>query len=296
MFGRHSYNVAPDIIDAGQGGGSGNIVNNSLPLGVVVPFAGIVGFNGGSGVPEKWELCDGRQLRTDTYADLFNMVGFTYGIAPSTQVQTGIGNYSYNSNTLTFSLSSPNVFMQVGGVVRPAGFTTISGEDLNGTYVLITATPNIGAVGVATGTFIQPVAGVGNGNLFGSGFSMNRASFSTPNLVSRFPLGASTTTTPSNASTGGSATTTLTITNLPPHSHTLWRGGAQANQGSTNADWIGSPNVDTGLATGGNIYRATDTPATGTRVQQVGQDGTGQTAFSTLNPYLALNYIIHAKL
>ena len=265
-----------------------------MPIGSVIPFAGVVGSNGSFGVPTNWLLCDGREVRNDTYADLYNVIGFTYGVAPAVSVLSGIGAYSYTANTLTFNITTANTFVKVGTYVRPADFTTTTGADINGTYVLITSAPAIGGTGTGVGTFANPISGTGSGNATGS-HSVNRASITTPNMVSKFPLGASTTTSPSNASTGGSATTTLTITNLPPHSHTLWRGGVQATISSVNPDNMGVPNVDTGLAGGGNIYRATDTPTSGSRVQQVGQDGTGQTAFSTLNPYLALNYIIHAK-
>jgi len=296
MFANFSYNVAPNADDngGGGGGGGGDGGDSNLPLGVVVPFAGIVTANGASGVPPDWELCDGRQLRLDIYRDLYNIIGFTYGVAPSTQYQADITTYSYTGNTLTFTLTSANLFIEVGGYISPYQFVATTGENISGTYVLITSAPAIGATGTATGTFVQPVGGTGSGNASGT-YLVARASLQTPNLVSRFPLGASTNGAPSNSSTGGSATTTLTITNLPPHSHTLWQGGAQASQGSVNVARLGDPNVDSGLATGGNIYRATDTPTSGSRVQQVGQDGTGQTAFSTLNPYIALNYIIHAK-
>ena len=299
MFANFSYNVAPNADDngCGGGGGGGGGNNNSLPLGVVVPYAGVIAGAAPYLLPADWLLCDGAEYRNDTiYEGLYNLIGFTFGVAPNDTVQTGIGVYSYGgtANTITFNTTTANLFMKAGTIVRPSNFVLTTGENINGAYILVSSAPAIGATGTTTGTFVQPITGTGSGNATGS-HSVNRASFATPNLVNKFPLGASYGGSPVPTSTGGSATTTLTITNLPPHSHTLWRGGAQASQGSINSDSIGTPNVDTGLAAGGNIYRATDTPTSGSRVQQVGQDGTGQTAFSTLNPYLALYYIIHAK-
>jgi microcystin-dependent protein len=296
MFAHRSYNVAPDIIDAGQGGG-GNITNLAMPIGSVIPFAG-------STIPNKWLLCNGTEYNQAIADDLFDVIGYSYGVNPSaTSIVQGSGGaiYGYDIATNTINFAGTNVvntFIKVGTYIKLSGATATTGVNINGTIVLIT-TSNVAINGTGvggvqySGTFVNPLgSGVGGGS--GMITTLNRFSVPVPDLRLASPIGAQTGTINLGTS-GGSATTTLTITNLPPHSHTLWRGGAQANQGSTNADWIGSPNVDTGLAGGGNIYRATDTPATGTRVQQVGQDGTGQTAFSTRNPYVALNYIIHAK-
>jgi microcystin-dependent protein len=298
MFANFSYNVAPNADDnGGGGGGGGNITNNALPLGVVVPYAGVISGSAPYLLPADWLLCDGAEYRNDTiYEGLYNLIGFTFGVAPNDTVQTGIGAYSYGgtANTITFTATTANLFMKAGTIVRPSGFTLTTGEDINGTYVLVSSAPAIGGTGTVTGTFVQPITGTGSGNASGT-YNVNRASFATPNMVSKFPLGASYGGSPVPTSTGGSATQTLTITNLPPHSHTLWVGGADASQGSVNTQKLGFPNVDTGAATGGTIYAATNTPTSGSRTQQVGQDGTGQTSFSTLNPYLALYYIIHAK-
>ena len=91
--------------------------------------------------------------------------------------------------------------------------------------------------------------------------------------------------------TGGNDSVLLQTSNLAPHSHTVWRGGVKASIVSTG-DFIGTPNVDTGFATGGVIYGATDTPTSGSRTQVVGQGGEGQAAVNVINSYLALNFII----
>lgn len=295
MFAHRSYNVAPDIIDAGQGGGGGNITNLAMPIGSVIPFAG-------STIPNKWLLCNGAEYNQATADDLFDVIGYSYGVNPSsTSMIQGSGGaiYSYNTALNTINIVGTNIvntFIKVGTYIKLSGATATTGGNINGTIVLIT-TSNVAINGTGTtgiqysGTFVQPIGGNDGGGMI---TTFNRFSVPVPDLRLASPIGAQAGTINLGTS-GGSATTTLTITNLPPHSHTLWRAGATANQGSTNADFIGTPNVDTGLAGGGNIYRAIDTPTSGSRVQQVGQDGTGQTAFSTRNPYVALNYIIHAK-
>jgi hypothetical protein len=181
-----TYNVAPNPND---------VTGNGLPTGAITMWAAAT-------APSGWLLCDGTAVSRLTYANLFSIIGTTWG--------TGNG-------TTTFNV--PNT---AGKTVR----------GVNGTYTL--------------------------------------------------------------AGTGGAESVTLTTANLAPHSHTLWRGGAQANQGSTNSDAIGTPNVDTGLATGGVLYQATNTPGSGSRTQVVGQDGTGQTAVGIVNTYVGINHIIKA--
>jgi microcystin-dependent protein len=219
-------------------------------------------------------------------------IGYNYGVSPSSFQQL-TGEYFVNTTTeIGFAVgSSPNAFITVGSYVKLSGYTATVGPDVNGVIVLITAAPTIGMVNSNyVGTPTVPLPTTGNG----SAGTMTRFSIPLPDLRLASPIGFQAGTIAYGTS-GGSATTTLTITNLPPHSHTLWQGGASASQGSINVARLGDPNVDSNLATGGNIYRATDTPTSGSRVQQVGQDGTGQTAFSTRNPYVAMNYIIKAE-
>jgi microcystin-dependent protein len=154
------------------------------------------------------------------------------------------------------------------GATAPAGWLLCNGAAVS-RFVFATLFSVIGTA-----------YGVGDGS----------TTFNLPNTAGRVVRGVNGTYT--RGGTGGADTTTLTIANLPPHSHTLWRGGAQANQGSTNSDWIGTPNADTGAATGGTIYQATDTPTSGSRTAVVQQDGTGQTATPIANTWVGVNYII----
>jgi microcystin-dependent protein len=285
MFGRRSYNVAPDIIDAGQGGGSGNIANIGMPLGAVVPYAGIISGSAPYLVPTNWLLCDGTEYRNDTiYEGLYNVIGFSYGVNPADTSNAGIGAYSYTGNTLTFNMTTANLFCKVGTIVRPFQFVSATGVDINATYVLITSAPAIGGTGSATGTFVQPIDGTGSGNASGTA-NVNRASFATPNMVSKFPLGASYGGSPVSASTGGSATTTITADNLPQHNHGIDNGLAYSASGLGNG------------ATGNFIRTNFVVDRTLASTTYLNDNSTLATnsAISTLNPYLALYYIIHAK-
>lgn len=90
---------------------------------------------------------------------------------------------------------------------------------------------------------------------------------------------------------GGSDGVMLGINNLAPHSHAIWQGGATALSSGSGVR-CGDPNVDSGLAGGGALFLATDTPSTAGRTQAVAQDGTGQLPFSVINQYIAFYYII----
>jgi microcystin-dependent protein len=65
----------------GGGGGGGTIVMTTLPVGTIVPF-------GGSSIPSGWLECNGAAVSRTTYADLFTVIGTTYG--------TGDGSTTFN--------------------------------------------------------------------------------------------------------------------------------------------------------------------------------------------------------
>lgn len=49
-----------------------NLVGSQVPIGTVVSFAGTT-------APSGWLLCDGSAVSRESYADLFELVGITYG-------------------------------------------------------------------------------------------------------------------------------------------------------------------------------------------------------------------------
>jgi len=290
MFANFSYNVSPNADDngGGGGGGGGGGNNNALPLGVVVPYAGVISGSAPYLVPADWLVCDGTEYRNDTiYEGLYNVIGFAFGVNPSDTSNAGIGAYSYTGNTLTFTMTTANRFLKVGTIVRPFGFVLTTGEDINATYVLITSAPAIAGTGTATGTFVQPIAGTGSGNASGT-YNVNRASFSTPNMVSKFPLGAPTGGgSPVNASTGGASTITISADNLPQHNHGIDNGLGYSASGLG----LGQPGVGNFVRTNFVVDR---TLASRTYLNDNTTLATNS-AINIQNPYLALYYIIHAK-
>lgn len=63
-----------DYTPGGSGGGGGETANSfdTVPVGVQIPFAGTT-------IPSGYLLCDGRAVSRETYADLFAVIGTTYG-------------------------------------------------------------------------------------------------------------------------------------------------------------------------------------------------------------------------
>ena len=290
MSARNSYNVAPIPGDnnggsGGGGGGGGPSADGGLPVGSVIPYAGAT-------TPPKWLLCNGSEYRQDNAEDLYDLIGYSYGVNPSsTSIVQGSGGaiYGYDISTNTLTIAGTNVvntFIKVGTYIKLSGATATTGVNINGTIVLITVSNiAIGATGVGgiqyQGTFVNPVgSGVGGGS--GMITTLNRFSVPVPDLRLASPIGAQTGTINLGTS-GGSATTTITANNLPSHQHGVFQaGGRSAVAGGGNLS--GDPNVDNGTRT---VAGSTYVDNGGAQVQN--------TPISTRNPYVALNYIIKAE-
>ena len=280
MSARNSYNVAPlqGENNGGSGGGGGEPPGSSgLPLGSIVLSA-----LAGSSDPD-WLVCDSTEYRIDTNNfQLFNVIGWRY--SPNTAVETQyFGTYTYGTGTpneITFNTATAieNKIISVGSYIKPYTFIATTGANLNGTIIRITSCPalNSNTTGVYTGVFVPPLEGSGTGNAAANQL-VSRWSYNVPDLAGRVPLGFNATY--PRATTGGSATTTLTAANLPQHRHIF-----SLSQGAGFAAAAGS--FGNSVATGNNLTLANNTYL---------EDGTtlvSNSAFSNLPPYLAVNYII----
>ena len=127
--------------------------------------------------------------------------------------------------------------------------------------------------------------------VIGYTFGGSGASFTLPDYRGRMPIGVSGSY--ALASTGGSATTTLSLANLPAHDHSITDPGhTHTYQGSNyqpnNAagsipDWIGASTMTTNSNTTG---------ITKTNTTQGNGSAFSNTAATTISPYLAINFII----
>jgi microcystin-dependent protein len=83
ISGSHHFNgyLAPiDYFQSSSGSGnsgSSGSVGGDLPVGMIMPFAGIL-------IPSGWLLCDGSSVSKTTYSDLYSALGDAWGSASST--------------------------------------------------------------------------------------------------------------------------------------------------------------------------------------------------------------------
>lgn len=160
------------------------------PVAADSPYVGEVRIWAGSTAPDGWEICDGEVLSRSGYADLFGVIGTTYGY------------------TTDFTFRLPNL---KGRVV--VGLSDVDTE------------------------------------------------FDT--------LGES----------GGEKRHTLTISEIPSHTHTITINGAQVRSAATSGSGANNVNNDSGFNTGG--------------LQWLTQPTGGGTSHNVLDPYLTMNFIIY---
>lgn len=121
------------------------------------------------------------------------------------------------------------------------------------------------------------------GVLYGAGDGST--TFNVPNTAGRTIRGSDVTSWQTGTS-GGSDTVTLAVANLPAHSHT-YNNPTNINFGPSLTGQNGV-NGSSPAQTGASIQNAAGT-------QIVASDGTGQTAVTVTNAYLAIPYIIRAQ-
>ena len=122
-----------------------------------------------------------------------------------------------------------------------------------------------------------------------------RTTFALPDLRGRVPIHNGTGPGLPSFSQGqrsGTTTTTLTVANLPSHSHTLRVSSANASQSAaTSGSTIATPGSQSGRSFTGTLGYNTATPDIGMSAASIGNTGSN-VAFNNLQPYLTLNWVI----
>ena len=258
-----------------------NIVDNSTNL-ATTAFAKSTGVPTGSifmwgtaSAPTGYLFCNGTAVSRATYSALFALIATTFGV----------GDGSTTFNLPNFSGSMP-IGVTAG---TSSGFTaTISnGSGGAGTVLNVTAVASgalainqvITGTGISSGTIITGfVSGTFGGiGVYTVSVSQNVSSTAITGTQAALTL----------ASTGGAATTTLQLANLPAHSHTITDPGHfhsytfKSTTGGTTAG--GDPN---------NLNNSTFSTSTNPTGITGTNNAGGDTTTATISPYLGIHFII----
>jgi len=216
--------------------------------------------------PAGYFNCDGSAISRNNYADLFAILGTTYGSGNGGAVS--VTSWGISGTVLTLNWTSPatNLYLSSGD---SCSFNTGS-VIYNGLVTF--ASPTTVLVNIASGS------GSGSG---GTVTKTNNVTFNLPNAQARTIRGYN----GSNyaiGGTGGADSYALTPSNIASHAHgTFQGGGTSLASGSGNTS--GYPNV------GGPNTTAVIYDASGNTITNSGSNGA---AFSLVNSYLVLNYCI----
>lgn len=119
-----SYWVAPKVPTAGSSDNSNLAAStafvksaiSALSIPAAVPV-GCIMYYGAASAPAKWRICNGGAISRTTYADLFAVIGTTYG--------TGDGSTTFNVPNLIDKFPQGNA---TPGTVKAAGLPEITGK------------------------------------------------------------------------------------------------------------------------------------------------------------------------
>jgi microcystin-dependent protein len=196
--------------------------------------------------------------------------------APYAFLARGLGSPSGMAVTVTngnvgVNTDNPSTALEVNGTVT-AKALSVSGTTTASNFVGYGTIP-VGGIILWSGALTNiPV-----------GWALCDGTLGTPDLRSRFVIGASPTGYPVNA-TGGTTTKTLAVANLPSHAHS-YSDSDEYFEASISVGW-GTAGLANGAAVGFNRAR--------TLYPNTGASGSGN-AFDIMPPYYALAYIMRTK-
>lgn len=246
------------------------------PTGLVAPFAG-------ASAPSGWLLCDGSAVSRTTYADLFALVGSTYGAGNGSTtfnvpdlrsrvpfgVGTGTWSFSFaaaavNTGTDQITVTASNEFVTGRKIQLTTTGTLPTGLSLATDYYII----------VIDSTHIQLATSEANA-LFGTAINITGAGSGT------------------NTGTGTLNTYTLgQHGGAQKHSHSLSATNAMANIAMA-AGGVSTQNRVTTKASWTKTNQSNDSGAGSSGTNTVGSSLQGDVDMTvTVPPYVALNYII----
>jgi microcystin-dependent protein len=246
---------------------------------------GAISLWGTAKAPANWLLCDGSAISRSTYADLFDVIGTTWGAADGVAYPfLGTQNPTTSSPIIWFNLSAaPPIWYQTAGNV----FTITGGAAGLSTYIYTITSYSANTIfatakdiyGFAVTTFIAGVY-----NTTGSMTISTPTYFNVPDTGNKTIRGTKSGTLAPNAQAGSDSTSvTLFAANLPPHRHGFTVPGV-----ATVASVAGISVLQAGWNASQIITNANQTYA---------EDGTTLTSslpfsVATTNPYIAIPYII----
>lgn len=273
----HSYNISPNPDDD-------NLF--SVPTGAINLWSTAT-------APQGWLLCNGNAYSRTLYADLFSVIGTTYGSGDQT--------VSFTSNTTNAGSTTQNI---TGGMTSTTAFApgktfTMTGGPTNyNLYVFtVVSTTSTSVTATATQSGSPVIFSVGTSIITGTVTSSAGTTFNVPNTSGRTIRGVGQATgagSPSVALAAATGTDSIQLAaaNVPSHQHntsSTFANFLTDNSIGTASVMIGNGGTQSYTLRGGqtaSIYDGTATPSIVTAANASGA------AFSLVNQYLGLNYII----
>lgn len=263
-----SQKAVKAYIDAG---GDPELIQHQVPTGSIISFAG-------TSAPSYFLLCDGSAVSRTTYADLFSVIGTSYGTGngtttfnlPDLKARIPVG-YAASAPTkvFTFASRSTNTITVTSDVLT----NSTTNEIQTGQAVLYSA-PSGAMTGLTTNTtyYLIRVAY----NQFQLATSVANANFGIAISLSSDGTGTQTFTLTLTARALGDKGGSETDTSVPSHSH----------YPTTSTGVGGSIRVSTYNVSDDNAY-SNYTTDPGTVISTV-----GSTSASNMPPFTVVNYII----